>query len=58
MDHNNVTEVSKTAHSEKVTYYSIDEVLEHLDQLYDKAINTKDRVNQANQEEILCWYFY
>jgi hypothetical protein len=64
INHNNITEgepikilkltvVSKIACSEKVTY-SIDEALQHLTQLCDKAIDTEDRTNQANQEEILC----
>ncbi|PKY31804.1 hypothetical protein RhiirB3_449605 [Rhizophagus irregularis] len=57
INYNNVTEVSETACSEKVTY-SIDEVSQHLAQLCDKAIDAEDRANQANQEEILCWCLY
>ncbi|PKB99160.1 hypothetical protein RhiirA5_462589 [Rhizophagus irregularis] len=57
INYNNVTEVSETACSEKVTY-SIDEVSQHLAQLCDKAIDAEDRANRANQEEILCWCLY
>ena len=57
INHNNVTEISKTACPEKVTY-SIDEASQHLAQLCDKAIDAEDRANRANQEEILCWYLY
>ena len=42
-----MTEVSETARSRKVTYDSID-----------KVIDTEDRANRANQEEILCWCLY
>ncbi|GBB90185.1 hypothetical protein RclHR1_17070004 [Rhizophagus clarus] len=58
INHNNVIEVSEIAHPGKVTYNSIDEASQHLAQLCDKAINTEDRANRANQEEILCCVLY
>ncbi|RIA97281.1 hypothetical protein C1645_814168 [Glomus cerebriforme] len=52
INHNNITKVSETTRPKKVTY-SIDEASQHLAQLCDKAIDTEDRANWANQEEIL-----
>ncbi|RIA99218.1 hypothetical protein C1645_811690, partial [Glomus cerebriforme] len=37
---------------------SIDEALQHLAQLCDRAFDAEDKANQANQEEILYWYLY
>ena len=44
INYNNVTEISETAHPEKVTY-SIDEASQHLAQLCDKAIDAENRTN-------------
>ncbi|GBB89480.1 hypothetical protein RclHR1_16180006 [Rhizophagus clarus] len=57
INYNYVTEVSEMTCPEKVIY-SIDEASQYLAQLCDKTIDAKDKANQANQEEILCWYFY
>ncbi|CAG8606963.1 2565_t:CDS:2 [Gigaspora margarita] len=58
INHNNMSEISKTTRPRKVTYDSIDEALQYLAQLCDKAINAEDRTNRANQEKILCWCLY
>ncbi|PKB94921.1 hypothetical protein RhiirA5_437761 [Rhizophagus irregularis] len=52
---NHVTKISETAGPRKS---SIDEALQHLAQLCDKAFDAEDGANRANQEEILCWCLY
>ncbi|CAG8606633.1 36679_t:CDS:2, partial [Racocetra persica] len=54
INYNNMSEIFETARPRKVIYDSIDEASQHLAQLCDKAIDTEDRANRANQEEILC----
>ena len=51
INHNNMTEISKTAYFRKVTYDSINEASQHLVQLCNKAIDAEDRTNRANQKK-------
>ncbi|CAG8820889.1 28515_t:CDS:2, partial [Gigaspora margarita] len=52
---NHTIEISKTGGPGKS---NIDEASQHLAQLCDKAFDTEDGANRANQEEILCWSIY
>ena len=52
-----MTEISKTLCPRKFTSNnksSIDEALQYLAQLCDRAFDAEDKANQANQKEILC----
>ncbi|PKC53779.1 hypothetical protein RhiirA1_478583, partial [Rhizophagus irregularis] len=60
IEQNHVTEISETLCPRKITSdkSSIDEALQYLAQLCDKAFDAEDKTNRANQEEILCWCLY